>query len=176
MRIRAAAASAAVLLVAFVLPVFAAMSDSSAMKKAILLYGGNVVIGTVRGSLSTNWDKFIGIRTLGCDSTFKSIGQGYNSWEAAFDSVAANESSLIRMGDPVSMRFSVSFWSPRSYQWVLDGFPASAKVLLLDAPVTQEPIAVAISGAGPGVHNVCVVLEDSAGAAKASQPFLFRIP
>lgn len=173
-------------------PLFAAMSDAAARKKAFDLWGPNGTIGQIRVYPDNNWTKYVGIETKNCRSAavnqtnnlkgleFLVLGKGFNTWDAAFDDASMNP---IAVSGPFAgtIHLRATAWdnvAPTLFQWIIDG-------VMQNPPMTMPTILQSSqqwliqtdlpTGAMPdGMHFICAKAVDGAGNIRITDPQLFR--
>lgn len=78
---------AALLCLTLAAPLFAALSDAEALKKAVALFGRGATIGTHRDDDDANWTKWIGVKDPNCATGARWLANGFNTYDAAFVNV-----------------------------------------------------------------------------------------
>lgn len=102
------------------IPLYAAMSDTSALKKAKATWGDVAMIGQKRNMVQSNWSKLVGFASPKCDQEFTVVGSGFNTWDAAFADADMHPAMIfgpfkqtitlrIQAWDNVSLK-EVAFW------------------------------------------------------------------
>jgi hypothetical protein len=72
------------ILLSLTIPLYAAMSDASALKAAKIRWGSVAMIGQKRDMMQSNWTKLVGYASPMCVAEFTAVGSGFNTWDAAF--------------------------------------------------------------------------------------------
>lgn len=175
------AAVCLLLILSFEQTVFAALSDSAALKKAALLFGNTVRIGTVRNRTASNWTKQIGIETIGCDHDFTVLGEGFNTWDAAFadyDAKVAARTPPIKnhFTDPVNIAPLLTppgFANPTpiNVDVLLDGMPYGPQLTITNgilSPLMFDPATMT-----KGAHVFCFQIHDDTGRVNRSPAWMF---
>jgi hypothetical protein len=170
-----------VLVLALNVPIFAALSDSGALKKAIGMFGDTTRIGTVRNRTASNWTKQIGIETIGCDHDFAVLGQGFNTWDAAF----ADYDAKVTAGmPPIKNHFqgTASYTPTVNPTGFLNASTITVKVLLDGIPYGPDlainngivdPLNFDVTPLTKGAHAFCFQIHDSVGHTSLSPAWMF---
>ncbi len=78
------------ILLTIALPLFAALNDAQALKKARDTFGDQAMIGFARDNFQTNWTRQVGFKSTGCQQSFTVVGASTSTWDAAFADAAAH--------------------------------------------------------------------------------------
>lgn len=142
----------------------AAMSDSKAMTEAKKIFGPMANIAQVRGPVDTYWTKQIGVQSKGCNKDFTAIGEGSNTWEAAFAAIPPGVVKGPYSGKVQLISIAWDDTGVTGFQWIIDGAN-------LGLEITKDPVPLMLNvnvewdtASGPqGVHVLCAWAKDAAG-------------
>jgi len=159
------------------LPLYAAMSDSTALKQARVLWGNLASIGQLRDSTASNWTKQIGVKSPGCIRPFTVLGSGFNTWENAFADYAAHP---VPMAGPFkgTVNFKASAWDNvaiTKFDFIIDGASLNAVITLSPQPQWDVSVPVNTTLLANGLHLACIRAEDAAGNVGLSAARLFNV-
>ncbi len=161
-----------------VIPLYAAMSDANALKQARLLFGPQATIATIRDLNANNWTKQIGVKSLGCYQPFTVLGEGFNTWDAAFANYVLHPAPI---GGPFrgTVNFKSMAWdnvAVTKFDLVIDSERLNAVVNLVPAQSWDVTIPVNTTLLMNGMHVVCKRAEDAAGNVGLSlKVWLFNV-
>lgn len=167
----------------FVMPLYAAMSDSTAIKQARNRWGDLAAIGTIRcqkdkpGCTSTNWTRQVGISSYGCMTDFTVIGSGYNTWDAAFAYADMHPPMIVGpLKNTVNFRGkAVDDFSVTKLDFIIDGTPLNAVITNPPSQMWDVIIPINTTLLSTGLHEVCAVASDAAGNTGRSVAVLFTV-
>lgn len=154
----------------------AAMSDSKAMTEAKKLFGPMANIGQVRGPLDTYWTKQIGVQSKGCNKDFTALGEGLNTWEAAFfaippDAVKGPYSGKVRL---ISIAWDDT--GVTAFQWIIDGTNLGLEITKDPVPMMMNIDVEWDTASGPqGFHVLCAYAKDAAGNIGRSKAIVVQL-
>lgn len=160
-----------------IIPLYAAMSDATALKQAKMIFGNQAAIETVRDILASNWTKQIGVKSIGCANDFTAFGTGFNTWDAAFADWAVHPASI---SGPFkgTVNFKATAWDNNAvtkFDFIIDSGPLNSTISLTPAQSWSVSVPVSTTLLTTGVHVVCAYAQDAAGLVGRSAARLFSV-
>lgn len=138
-----------VFLIGFAVPaiLFAAMSDSKAATEAFKIWGIASWKGTAQSFIQTNATKRIGYLSPGCQTDITVVGQGSNTWDAAFASLPLDKGIGGTFGGQATLQVqSPGVDAPPAISSdPTPGIVTSVQVLIDNAPL-GAPVATGQTG------------------------------
>lgn len=137
-----------------------AMSDAKAALEVFKLWGSGGFIGVKpRVRLDSNWTRQIGFLTPGCEDPYRVVGEGFNTWDAAFASLPADKGIQGTFSGMRSVLIDVNtnnMTVPASLQVMIDGMPYGTPVII----TSQMPVSQMVDTRlmTDGFHVVCGLL------------------
>jgi hypothetical protein len=125
--------------------VLGAMSDAKAALEVYRLWGPQGFIALKpRVRADSNWTRQIGFLSPGCEKPFTVVGEGFNTWDAAFAALPLDKGIQGMYSGLTTLRINVDtahMSTPARVQVVIDGMPYG------------DPIPVPASGLGDTIPN-----------------------
>ncbi len=164
-------------------PMFAAMSDATAVKQARMRWGKLARIGTVRcevalpGCTTSNWTKQVGISGVGCNNEFVILGSGPNTWENAFADADAHPVPVVGPLKGTVQLKAKAFddVSVVKLDFIIDSMPLNAQIQQAPAPQWDVAFSLNTTLLVTGLHAVCATASDAAGNTGRSGALLFTV-
>ncbi len=170
----------AALILLTALPLYASMSDPAARRKAIGLWGKSAMIGPVLTADASNWDRWVGINTAGCQADFTVLGKGFNTWDAAFDDydakIASGKITIPNVTGMIHFPY-IPLLNPVGYtvQWIVDGAPYGTAHIIPIGETGTSIMDVNTDMLTPGFHSACVSVSTGISDSEGSRPLLFNV-
>lgn len=168
---------------------WAAMTDSTAAAQVFKLWGSAGAIAMKpRVRSDSNWTRQIGFLSPGCQTDFTVVGEGFNTWDAAFAAMPTDKGIGGTFGGMITLSLQSSSLIPpvppaadpvfaviASFQWILDGKPlGSVQVVTQPAPpmlLTPWDTTTVTNG----FHVLCAQLKHTDGSFGLSHATLLIV-
>lgn len=161
------------------LPLYASMSDPSALKLAKTTWGDVAMIGQRRDMTASNWTKLVGYKSPMCVNDFTVVGSGFSTWDAAFADAQAHPAAV---GGPFKgiVTVQVNAWDNvalSSVQFYIDGNAIAM------AKTPQPPVSMLVATwdvdttmLTNGYHVLCAqAVDTSMLTGKSYDGYLFKV-
>lgn len=174
---------------------FAAMSDDKASTEANKIWGVQKFLMKVRPTKlgSSNWTYRIGYQSPGCDGEFTVLGEGFNSWDAAFAVLPADKGidgpfagmRTLHANTPAPPESAGTHTqipgatTATSFQYIIDGQPYGPRLTV--TPDTTVPVgwnadlALDTTTLTNGLHLLCGAIYHTDGAMALTHGRMFRV-
>ncbi len=141
----------------YVMPLYAAMSDSKAMTTAHNYWGSAAMIAKVRTYGDSNWTAEVGFASPGCSVPFSVVGSGPNTWDAAFASIPLGTEIGARLSGVVPFMFQTGevIGEVASFQFKLDNVKIGPPLVAPHAAPWEATLSFDTSTVPDGFHVIC---------------------
>ncbi len=166
--------------IALVIPLYAAMSLAGAKAKAVSLWGPAGMIGDEQYSTANDYTRQVGVHSGGCARTFTVLGSGFSTWDAAFADYGARlATGKVLIGGPLKgiVLLKVEAWDDvgvAGFQYFVDSKPWGPELVLPVAPRWNSTTGLDTSQLANGFHVLCSQARDEQGNIGYSEVWLFR--
>ncbi len=161
----------------YVMPLYAAMSDSKAMTTANRFWGSAAMIAKVRTFGDSNWTAQVGFASPGCAVPFSVAGRGPNTWDAAFASIPPGEEIGATLSGVVPLLFQSGavLGEVASFQFKLDNKAIGPPLLAPHAAPWEGSIQFDTASVPDGFHVICGTLKRPDGSTSESHAAMLVI-
>lgn len=137
-----------------------AMSDAKAALEVNKLWGASGFIALKpRVRADSNWTRQVGFLSPGCETPYRVVGEGFNTWDAAFAAMPADKGIQGTYSGLRTIRVDVNtenMTAPASLQVMIDGQPYQTPILVQ----TGQPVDLMFDSSqyADGFHVLCGIL------------------
>lgn len=160
---------------------FFAMSDAAALKKARDIWGDVAMIGTARDIVASNWYRQVGYKSPGCYNEFTIVGQGFNTWDAAFNDASTKPPVTIAgpfKGNLLITAEAFDNVGLIGFQYFIDGVGQPALTVPPDPPQPKLTVNLTVDTTtlNKGNHVLCARATDTSNnVGRSSNGWMFSV-